>query len=225
MYVDWTEVNERRISEKTQEIRLYCAQKKSSMTERAFDLARLSFGRLLDNIEERNPKSSAVVGGIRKGMESQDDCIAIISEKQAGVLARGVVYNYIGDDLNLYPITAEKKLLRSKVREQKECDIPMDEMTVKDIIYVAAALTEGENFSKQTMRAIYDWFQGIGIDPIQTRVFSVLFMKGEPVSLQSIPQHSMFAAEYRKAAKALVEKGFICEMPDGKYNVTETTIA
>lgn len=225
MYVDWTEVNERRINEKAQEILLYCAQKKSSMTQRAFDLARLSFGRLLDNIAERNPKSTAVVGGFRKGMEFQEDCIAIISEKQAGVLARGVVYNYIGDDLNLYPITAEKKLLRSKSRDQNECDIPLDEMTVKDILYVAFALTGGENFSKQTMRAVFDWFQEIGLDPIQSRVFSVLFMRGEPVSLQSIPQYTMFAAEYRKAAKALVKKGFICEMPDGKYNVTETTIA
>ena len=225
MYVDWTEVNERRIGEKTQEIQLYCAQKKSSMTERAFDLARLSFYRLLDNIVDRNPKSAAVVDVIRKGVESQDDCIVVISEKQAAVLARGVVYNYIGDDLNLYPVTAEKKLLRSKVRELRECNIPLDEMTVKDIIYVASALTEGENFSKSTMRSIYDWFQIIGLDPIETRIFSVLFMKGEPASLQSIPQYAMLSSEYRKAAKTLVEKGFIYQLPDGKFNVTETTIA
>lgn len=50
MAVDWTEVNERRIGEKTQEILLYCAQKKTSMTQRAFELARLLFEGLLDNI-------------------------------------------------------------------------------------------------------------------------------------------------------------------------------
>ena len=37
-------------------------------------------------------------------------------------------------------------------------------MTVRDIIYVAAAITEGENLSKQTMHAVYEWFQKIGLD-------------------------------------------------------------
>lgn len=92
MAVDRAEVNERRIGEKTQEILLYCAQKKSSMTTRAFDLARLSFGRLMDNIADRNPKS--VIDSIRRGMESQNECIASCTEKQAAVL--GIVYNYIG---------------------------------------------------------------------------------------------------------------------------------
>ncbi len=225
MSVDWSEVNERRIGEKTQEILLYCAQKRSSMTPRAFDLARLSFGRLLDNIADRNPKSSLVINTIRRGMESQDDCIASCTEKQAAVLARGVVYNCIGDDLDLYPITAERKMLRSKVRQQTECNIPIDEMTVKDIIYVASAITEGVNFSKPTMRAVYEWFQQIGLDPIQTRVYSVLFIKAEPMPLNSLPQHSMFSTEYRKAAKDLVEKGFISELPGNLYCVTETTIA
>ena len=93
MYVDWAEVNERRIGEKTQEIQLYCAQRKESMTPRAFDLARLSFERLLNNISERNPKSSSVCKTIQRSMESQDDCIAYCTENQAAVLARGVVYN------------------------------------------------------------------------------------------------------------------------------------
>lgn len=225
MAVDWKEVNERRIGEKTQEILLYCAQKKSSMTQRAFDLARLSLERLLDNIAQRNPKSSSIVDSIRRGMVSQDDCIAKCTEKQAAVLARGVVYNYIGDDLDLYPITAEKKLLRTKVRKLSECNIAIEEMTVKDIIYVVSAITEGENFSKQTMRAAYDWFLEIGLNPIQARVYSVLFMKATPMSLKSVPQQSLFASEYRKAAKELTAKGFITELPGDLYCVTETTIA
>ena len=224
MAVDWAEVNERRIGEKTQEILLYSAQKKSSMTTRAFNLARLSFIRLLDNIADRNPKLSFVIDTICHGIESQDECIALCTEKQAAVLARGVVFNYIGDDLDLYPITAEKKLLRSKVRRQAECNIPIDEMTAKDIIYVAFAMTEGENFSKLTMRAVFDWFQKIGLDPMQTRVFSVLYMKAKPTSLNSLPQQNMFAPEYRKAAKALSEKGFIIECPGDNYCVTETSI-
>ena len=158
-------------------------------------------------------------------MDSQGECIAICTEKQAASLARGVVYNYIGDDLNLYPITAEKKLLRAKARKLSECSVDIDEMTVKDIIYVASAITEGENFSKQTMRAVYEWFQQIGLNPIQTRVYSVLFMKAAPMSLKSMPQQTILAAEYRKAAKELVDKGFIAELPGDKYCITETTIA
>lgn len=225
MYVDWTEVNERRIGEKTQEIQLYCAQKKESMTPRAFDLARMSLVRLLNNISERNPMSSSLCKSILRGMEKQDACIAYCTEKQAAVLARGVVYNYIGDDLDLYPITAEKKLLRAKVRGLSSCDIPKDEMTVKDFIYIASAIAEGENISTATMRTVFEWFGEIGLDPFETRIFSVLFMKQAPMPLNKIPSYNLFAVEYRNAAKSLMKKGFIGELPGGQYCVTETTIA
>lgn len=225
MGVDWTEVNERRISEKTQEIRLYCSRKKADMTPRSFELAQISFGRLLDNISDRNPQSAPICKTIQRSMESQDEVIATCSEKQAAILARGVVYNYIGDDLDLYPITAEQKLLRSKVRNLGVCDIPKDEMTTKDFIFVASAIAEGENISKTTMRAVFEWFGEIGLDPIQTRVYSVLLSKQEPMSLTALPQQNLFGADYRKAAKALVEKGFISELPGNMYCVTETTIA
>ena len=161
MYVDWTEVNERRIGEKTQEIHLYCAQKKELMTERAFDLARLSLVRLMNNITERNSRSSSVCKAIQQSMDNQDDCIAYCTENQAAVLARGVVYNCIGDDLDLYPITAEKKLFRTKLRDLPVCDIPKDEMTVKDFIYIASAIAEGENISTATMLSVFEWFRDI----------------------------------------------------------------
>ena len=224
MSVDWTEVNERRISEKTQEILLYCSRKKADMTPRAFVLAQISLERLLDNISDRNPKSALICKTVQRSMESQDEVVAICSEKQAAVLARGVVYNYIGDDLDLYPITAEQKLLRSKVRNHGECDIPKDEMTTKDFIFVASAIARGEDFSKTTMRAVFEWFGEIGLDPIQTRVYSILLSKQEPISLTILPQQNLFGADYRKAAKALVEKGFISELPGDLYCVTETTI-
>lgn len=225
MGVDWTEVNERRISEITQEIRLYCSRKKVDMTPRAFELAQISFGRLLDNISDRNPRSTIICSTIQQSMESQDEVIATCSEKQAAILARGVVYNYIGDDLNLYPITAEQKLLRSKARNLEVCDIPKDEMTAKDFIFVASAVAGGENFSRKTMRAVFEWFGEIGLDPIQTRVFSVLLFKQEPMSIAALPQYYLFGADYRKAVKELVEKGFISELPGNMYCVTETTIA
>ena len=135
------------------------------------------------------------------------------------------MYNYIGDDLDLYPITAEKKLLRAKARKMKACDIPINEMTTQDKIYVVSAIAEGENFSPATMRSVFDWFIGIGMDPIQARVFAFLFMKRKPMSLKSLPQQSLFASEYKKAAKALVTNGFISELPGDLFCVNEFTIS
>lgn len=224
MSVDWEAVNERRIGEKTQEILLYCAHEKSSMTPRAFDLARISFEALLNNIVDRNPRSSDIVESIRLSMSYQDHYIALCSEKQANSLAHSIVYNYIGDNLSLYPITAEKKLLRSKLLKQPECDIPMDEMTVKDILFIAAAITDGENFSRSTMRDIYGWFKEIGLDPYQTRVYSALFRSKAPLSIKALPQQDLFYSEYRRAAKELISKGFIYELPGELYCVTEAIL-
>ena len=224
MPVNWTEVNERRIGEKMQEILLYCAQTKAEMTPRAFDLARLSFERLLDNIVDRNPRSLAIVLPIRQSLNSDNDCVAVCSKKRAENLARTIVYKYISDDLDLYPVTAEKKLTRSKVRGLKECDIPKDELTEKDMIYVVAAIVEGENFSKSTMRTVFEWFQQIGLDPFQARIFAYLFLKQEPARIKSIPQYNLFSAEYRKAAKSLLDRGYLYEFPGELLGVTETTI-
>lgn len=224
MPVDWTEVNERRISEKTQEISLYCAQKRKDMTPRGFELARMSFEKLLDNIVERNPRAASMCKSIRKGMSEGNSQVAKCSMKQAECLARDVVYNCIGDDLNLYPVSAESKLNRAKVRGLQQCDIPQDEMTTKDNIFVVYAIANGENFSKRTMRDAFSWFQDIGMDPIQARVFSYLFIKQKPLSLRAISQQELFSSEYTKAARELVNSGFICELPGDLFCITETSI-
>ena len=224
MPVDWTEVNERRISEKTQEISLYCAQKRKDMTPRGFELARLSFEKLLDNIVERNPRAASMCKSIRKGMSEGNNQVAKCSLKQAECLSRDVVYNFIGDDLDLYPVSAESKLNRAKVRGLQQCDIPKDEMTVKDFIFVVYAIANGDNFSKRTMRDAFSWFQEIGMDPIQARVFSYLFIKQTPLSLREFPQQELFSCEYRKAARGLVKTGFISELPGELFCITETSI-
>lgn len=216
---------ERRISGKTIEILSYCALRKRDMTDRAFELARISLIRLLDNIIERNPDFISIPKLVRRSMEQQNECVASCSVQQAKHLAETIVYKCIGNDLNLYPVRADQKLLKSKSRGEKECYIPGDEMTVKDMIYVASAIAEGENFSKPTMQAVFQWFKEIGLDPIQVRVFSVLFIKQKPVSIKAIPMQSLFATEYRKAAKSLVEKGYICEFPGELYCINETTLA
>ena len=224
MPVDWTEVNERRISEKAQEIYLYCAQKRKDMTPRDFELARLSFDKLLDNIVERNPKAAVICKEIRYKTKQRNNQIARCSKENAEYLARIIVYKHIGDDLNLYPVSAESKLNRAKVRGLQECDIPKDEMTVKDFIFVVYAIANGENFSKRTMRDAFTWFQEVGMDAIQARVVSYLFIKQKPLSLRDIPQQELFSSEYRKAAKALVKTGFIYELPGDLFCITETNI-
>ena len=224
MSVDWKAVNKRRIGEKKQEILLYCAQKKADMTDRAFDLARSSLWDLLDNIVQRDLRYAPITKELRLSMTDEETIVARCSKIQAIGLARAVVYNYIGDDLNLYPVSAEKKLDRAKVLGAMECDIPMDEMTVKDRIFVVYANTSGENFSKETMMNVFQWFQEIGMDALQARVFSFLFIKRKPTSLKAIPQQELFASEYRKAVKALVKNGFVYEGADDMFCVTETTI-
>ena len=194
------------------------------MTERAFDLARTSLWELLDNIIQRDLRYAPITKELRLSMTDEETFVARCSKKQAAGLARAVVYNYIGDDLNLYPVSAEKKLDRAKVRGAKECDIPLDEMTVRDRIFVVYADTDGENFSKRTMTNVFQWFQEIGMDAIQARVFSFLFIKRKPISLKAIPQQKLFASEYRKAVKALVKNGFVYEESDDMFCVTETTI-
>ncbi len=224
MPVDWKEVNDRRISEKTQEILLYCSQKKSSMTPRAFDLARISFEQLLDNIAERNPKSYPIVEGVRRGLKTQEEVVAVCSEKQAAALARGVVYNYMVDDLNLYPITAAQKILRAKTRDLIECDIPIDEMTVNDIIYVASVLAGDVKLSKATARAVFSWFNNVGLNAVEARVFSYLYQEPAPISIKALPQYGILGSEYREAANSLVEKGYIREVQDDVYSVAEKSI-
>ena len=197
------------------------------MTVRSFELARLSLERLLDNIADRDRYSMAadVVESIRRGMVLQDDFVALCTEKQATILARSIVSKSIGDDLNLYPISAEKKLLRAKVRGFEECDIPKEEMTVQDYIFVASSIAEGENYSKTTMRTVYDWFRELDLSPTQARVFAILFRSNKPRSIKSFPQFELFHLEYRTALKDLANKGFICKFPDETYCVTETIIA
>ncbi len=194
------------------------------MTDRAFDLARMSFSNLLDIIAERNPKSSLIINSLRKGMEFQDDCIAVISEKQASVLARGIVYNYIGDDLNLYPISAKDKLNRSKVKGFNECDIPSDELTDDDIVYVMFASTMGERFSRRTNTAVNDWFTQFGFNHYQAMVYSVYQYTDGARSINSLPHQSVFGHDYRIAAKELLDKGFLRQLEPGTYEKTSKVI-
>ena len=93
MSTDWTEINERRIGEKTQELLLYCSQKKEDMTSRSFDLARMSLRHLLDNIADRDPYHKGIPNTVKDSMEKQDVVVAQCSEKQAACPARILIKN------------------------------------------------------------------------------------------------------------------------------------
>ena len=221
MPFDWTEVNERRISEKTQEILLYCAQKSCDMTPHSFELARVSLSQLLDNMIDRDKKEfSGIYESVRRGMEYQNNCVAICSEKQAACMARSVVYGYMGDDLNLYPITAEQKLQRAKVRGLTTCDIPKDEMTDKDMVYIVYAFTQGESLSKNTMIAAFEWFKQFGFDPSKARVYATYRYSFKPLNIKSIPQYSMFIPKYRFAVRSLIEEGYLLQVDEDVYEFT-----
>lgn len=218
MPVDWTEVNSRRIEEKTQELSIYCSHKKEEMTPRAFELARISLCNLLDNVAERNNDYKGVSDSVKASMDRQNNLVAKCSVKQAKALARTIVYKAIGDDLNLYPITAEQKLQRSK-QKGVACHIPKEEMTIKDYCYVAKSMAYGENYSKQTMMAIFSAFSEYGMNPIMTRVYAVFSYLSKPSAISSLPMQSVLGSEYRKAANQLVEMGYMSKDNDGNYMV------
>ena len=217
----WTEINERRISEKTQEILRYCAQSKYEMTPRSFELARLSLEQLIDNIHDRDKRGFGLFSeSFKRGIDCQDNCVALCSEKIADYLAKKIVYNYIGDDLNLYPVRAEQKLQRSKKQGLASCDIPKDEMTEQDMVYVVYAFTQGESFSKNTMIAAFEWFKQYGFDPSKARVYASYRYGHKPLNIKSIPQYSMFIPKYRFAVRSLVEDGYLLQVDEDVYEFT-----
>lgn len=224
MPVDWNEVNERRIGEKKLELRNYCSQRKEDMTPRAFEMARISLINLLDNITDRNTNYSGIPETVKRSMDSQDNVVAICSEKQAESLARTIVYKAIGDDLNLYPVTAEQKLQRTKVRKMDVCSIPDCEMVFKDCMFVVFAVMQGANFSRETMISCFKRFQQHQLNPIMARVYTGVYFKGSSARIDSLPQYSMFSADYRKAAKDLVAKNLLKTEDNIVYTITDTKL-
>ena len=224
MPVNYSEVNEHRISEKTQEVRNYCSQRKDDMTPRAFELARNSLSILLDNIKERDEAFGGIPETIKASMDKQHDVVAECSEKQAASLARTIVYRGLGDDLNLYPVTADQKIQRSQARGIAVCTIPSDEMTPKDFLFVARAIAQGVNISKQTMIAVIARFQEYGFDPYMMRVYSYLALSAKPVAITSLPDQVQFGPDYRKAANQLVGMGYLQINEDGKYLITSKAL-
>ena len=77
-------------------------------------------------------------------------------------------------------------------------------MVFKDCMYVVFAVMQGENFSRETMISCFNRFQQHKLSPMMARVYAGVYYKGASARIDSLPQYSMFSAEYRKAAKDLV---------------------
>ena len=218
--VDWTEVNERRIGEKTQEILLYCSQKRSNMTVRAFELAQLSLQRLLLNIIDRNPAYKSIPETVLNSIQNQSYKVASCSEKQAVALAKTIVYKAIGDDLDLYPVKAVQKVQHSITRGESMCHIPLDEMTSEDMYFVVHAAMHNTVFSQETVRSIFDFFRKLDLDPYQVRILAECYFSDKPLILRQIPHYFSSSPNYQKAADELVEKEYLRLIENGVYERT-----
>ncbi len=217
---NWTEINERRIGEKTQEVKNYCAQRRDSMTPRAFERARISLAYLLDNLMERNPAYSGIPETVKNSMNKNIDTVAECSDEQALSLARTIVYNAVGDDIRLYPVTALQKIQKSRARGE-QVNIPADEMTARDFLTVARAITEGVEISQETTLSVFKKFNDEGFDPYMTRVYGYVAFSTKSFNIKSVPGFSTFGSEYRKAAESLTKLGFFVKNQDGQYQITD----
>ena len=203
---------------------LYCSRCKNQMTPRTFEKAQESFEKLLDNIRDRNMAYSVIPERIKDSIDGENKCVANISERQAVVLARTIVYKGVGDDLNLYPITAEDHLQRSKLRGSSECSIPDDEMLFEDCMYVINEMMKGANFSRETMTSCFNRFRKFNLDPNMSRVYAGIYYNNGPVEIESLPGFQTLVKEYRKAAKDLVDLGYLKTEDNIFYSLTEKKI-
>lgn len=194
------------------------------MTPRSFELAKISMANLLDNIAERNWEFPWVARKVKESIDSQDATVAICDNNQALNLAKSVVYKKIGDNLNLYPITASQKIAKAKNDKLLECDIPSDELTDQDLVYIAYARAQGENISTRTFQTAIKWFSQHGLDAIEAQVYSVYQYADGAISLSSLPQQSILGSDYKKAAKTLIQKGYLNQLDDGLFESTGKSI-
>lgn len=220
MPTNWTEINERRIGEKKQELLIYCSTRRDSLTQRSFELARESLKPLLGNLMDRNSGYEGIPNSVWRSMEIQDEVIAKCSEKQAEAMAKTIVLKGIGDDLNLYPLTAEQKIQRAK-QQHRVCFIRIDEMTLKDMLFVSRAHRMGDNISPDTMRPLYRFFDdSYGFTPYMVQVYACLYYADGPKNIRSLPGYAQSSDRYHTAAKELLRRGFISQN-DNEYALTD----
>lgn len=189
--MDWTVINERRISEKRQEIYNYCRQRKGDMTPEAFIKAKLSLGNLLQNLSERDRYKSGVAQTVNRSIDTVTDIVATCTEDQADALAKIVVYQAVGDDLDLYPVSGEKKVERDIAymrRTGQKMGNPwgIDELTVKDMLFFIRQHIQGVCLSTKTLPLIYRYFiDNFSLEPAAAKTVAYIYFSAGNVQKDS----------------------------------------
>lgn len=204
--MDYKEINERRISEKTQEVLNYCRQSHTSMTPEAFRKAKESMKRLLENVKDRDNYSLNSIKEVLESIGNQEDTVAICDSEKADRIAKVIVYKCIGDDLNLYPVSGKAKIDKDMVKKQTT-DYSIDELTIKDMLYFIYAHTQNNkqhyNLSTVTMPAIYSYFkEHYDFDLYMSKIIAQLYY-------QPLNKHKIQSWQTNNAGTRLIERGIV----------------
>lgn len=149
-----TEFNEARVAEKAQEIFNYAGLSCDDLTEKAFEKAKDSFRDFMRNVCDRDRYKLRIIRQVLDSVDSNHDNVAWCDRDTSVKIANVAVYQWMKDDLNLYPENAEKKIGRDRVNGRLT-NWGVDEMTVRDMLYFAKAHAERENISTVTMPKVY----------------------------------------------------------------------
>jgi hypothetical protein len=221
--MDWTEINERRISEKRQEIYNYCRQRKEDMTPEAFRKAKLSLGKLLQNLSDRDRLNSGIAQTVNRSIDTENNIVARCSEKQAEALAKVVVYQGVGDDLGLYPVSGEKKVERDiaymkRTGQKMGNSWGIDELTVKDMLYFIRQFIDGVSISTNTMPSIYKYFiEKFSLDPVAARTVACIYFPGNaPKDVRVIRDGGRLSE--------LIRREFVKDNGDGTFSYVQGSL-
>lgn len=179
---NWGEINERRVSEKTQEIYNYCKQSRQDMTETAFKKAKESLKILLTDVKECDRYHLQAIRSVLDSIDKRNDILAVCSTEQADRIAKVLVYQGFRDDLNLYPVRAAQKIGRDEKRGVIT-DYNVEELTSADMMYFIRAHVNGANLSRHTMPSIYRSVKEcFGLDLYMAKIIAQLFFNPMPIS-------------------------------------------
>lgn len=222
--MDWTEINERRISEKSQEIYNYCKQRKEDMTPMAFNKAKISLGELLQNLSDRDRFENGVAQTVKRSIDTEKDIVARCSEKQAEALAKVVVHQGVGDDLGLYPVSGKKKVERDIAymkRTGQKMGNPwgIDELTEKDMLYFIRQHLDGVCLSTKTLPSIYKYFiEHFSLDPDAAKTVAYIYY-----STGNVPKDARVIRDGGKLSE-LIRREFIKDNGDGTVSYVQGSL-
>lgn len=194
------------------------------MTPEAFKKAKLSLGNLLKNLADRDRFAKEVAQTVDKSIDTEKDIVANCSEKQAEVFAKVVVYNAVGDDLGLYPVSGEKKVERDIAymkRTGQKMGNPwgLDELTEKDMLYFIRQHINGVCLSTKTLPSIYKYFiEHFSLDPAAAKTVAYIYY-----STGNVPKDARVIRDGGKLSE-LIRREFIKDNGDGTVSYVQGSL-